>query len=163
MDVRQDKKGLRWLERGLSLGETALYGLIGVVLLISGIVMVYDAVVNSAAEFVQGDLVAAATHGLDRLLLALMAVEILYTVRISLKSHALACEPFLVVGLIASVRRILILTLETAQLSHFTPEKFRASMIETGVLTVLILVLVVSIILLRKTGRELHERTSGEG
>ena len=150
MNAQESKKGLNWLERGLSVGETFLYGLIGAVLLVSGVVMVYDAVVNSATEFVQGDLVAAATHGLDRLLLALMAVEILYTVRISLRSHSLACEPFLVVGLIASVRRILILTLETAQLSHFAPDKFRASMIETGVLTVLILVLVVSIILLRK-------------
>lgn len=139
----------------LGKGETLIYILIGVVLLISAVVTVYDAVVNSAAEFARGELVAAATHGLDRLLLALMAVEILYTVRISLKSHALACEPFLVVGLIASVRRILILTLETAQLSHFEPEKFKASMVETGVLTVLILVLVVSIILLRKSGKGL--------
>jgi hypothetical protein len=36
-----------------------------------------------------------------------MIVEILHTVRISLRSHILVAEPFLIVGLIAAVRRIL--------------------------------------------------------
>ena len=151
--MNQQQGWVSRLEDWLGKGETLVYILIGIVLLLSAFFTVYDAVVNSAGEFARGELVAAVTHGLDRLLLALMAVEILYTVRISLKSHSLACEPFLVVGLIASVRRILILTLETAQLSQFELDKFKGSMIETGVLTVLILVLVVSIILLRRSGK----------
>ena len=43
-----------------------------------------------------------------------MLVEILHTVRISIRSHVLVTEPFLVVGLIASIRRILVITLEAA-------------------------------------------------
>jgi uncharacterized membrane protein (DUF373 family) len=43
---------------------------------------------------------------LDQLLVVLMLVEILHTVRISIRSHTLVTEPFLVVGLIASIRRI---------------------------------------------------------
>jgi hypothetical protein len=43
-----------------------------------------------------------------------MLVEILHTVRISIRSHILVTEPFLVIGLIASIRRILVITLKRA-------------------------------------------------
>jgi uncharacterized membrane protein (DUF373 family) len=48
---------------------------------------------------------------LDQLLVVLMLVEVLHTVRISIRSHYLVTEPFLVVGLIASIRRLLVITL----------------------------------------------------
>ncbi len=86
-----------------------------------------------------------------------MLVEILHTVRISIRSHVLVTEPFLVVGLIASIRRILVITLEAATLTKegaWATESahaiFRSSMIELGLLGVLVLVLVVSITLLRR-------------
>ena len=41
---------------------------------------------------------------LNELLIVLMLVEILHTVRSSIRSHVLVAEPFLVVGLIASIR-----------------------------------------------------------
>jgi uncharacterized membrane protein len=86
-----------------------------------------------------------------------MLVEILHTVRISIRSHVLVTEPFLVVGLIASIRRILVITLEAATLTKegtWTTEGasgiFHSSMIELGLLGLLVLVLVVSITLLRR-------------
>ncbi len=48
---------------------------------------------------------------------SLMLVEILHTVRISLGSHVLVAEPFLVIGLIASIRRMLVISLELATLT----------------------------------------------
>jgi uncharacterized membrane protein (DUF373 family) len=54
---------------------------------------------------------------LDELLVALMLVEILHTVRISSRSHVLVTEPFLVIGLIASIRRMLVISLELATLT----------------------------------------------
>jgi uncharacterized membrane protein (DUF373 family) len=102
--------------------------------------------------------VAAQTLGvLNELLIVLMLVEILHTVRISIRSHVLAAEPFLVVGLIASIRRILVITLEAATLtkegtwaSEGASGIFNSSMIELGLLGVLVLVLVISITLLRR-------------
>src|SRR5438309_5841142 len=74
--------------------------------------------------------------------------------------HSLACSGYgtlLVVGLIASIRRILVITLEAATLTKegaWATEGahaiFRSSMIELGLLGVLVLVLVVSITLLRR-------------
>jgi uncharacterized membrane protein (DUF373 family) len=93
---------------------------------------------------------------IDRLLFVLMVVEILHTVRVSFRSGALVCEPFLIVGLIASIRRILVITLESSQAHQpgkWSPEAdamLRATMLELGVLSVLILVMVVSIYLLRR-------------
>ena len=92
---------------------------------------------------------------MDQLLAVLMLVEILHTVRISIHSHYLVTEPFLVVGLIASIRRILVITLEASTLTKtgtWSAEGasiFRAGMIELGLLGLIILILVFSITLLR--------------
>jgi uncharacterized membrane protein (DUF373 family) len=94
---------------------------------------------------------------IDRLLFVLMLIEILHTVRVSVESGSLNCEPFLVVGLIASIRRILVITLESSKMtqgenwSENSDHVFQTSMIELGVLAVLILVMVASIVLLRRT------------
>jgi uncharacterized membrane protein (DUF373 family) len=93
---------------------------------------------------------------IDRLLFALMLLEILHTVRVSIREGTLTPEPFLVVGLIASIRRVLVITLGSSQATHpgnWTPEvqeQFDASMLELGVLCVLILVMVVAIFMLRR-------------
>ncbi len=103
-------------------------------------------------------IVAAETlRVLNELLVVLMLVEILHTVRISIRSHILVTEPFLVVGLIASIRRILVITLEAATLSkegswstEGASSIFRASMIELALLGLLILIFVFSNTLLRR-------------
>ena len=83
-----------------------------------------------------------------------MLVEILHTVRISIRSHVLVTEPFLVVGLIASIRRMLVISLEMAtreaNWSNQGESVFRSSMIELGLLGLLVFVLVFSITLVRR-------------
>jgi len=93
---------------------------------------------------------------LNELLVVLMLVEILHTVRISIRSHVLVTEPFLVVGLIASIRRMLVISLEMATLtkeaswSNQGESIFRSSMLELGLLGLLVFVLVFSITLVRR-------------
>jgi uncharacterized membrane protein (DUF373 family) len=100
---------------------------------------------------------------IDRLLVVLMLVEILHTVRISIRSHVLVTEPFLIVGLIATIRRILVITLETANLTRPAVWSkggegiFRASIIELGLLGLLVLVLVTAIYLLRRSPPTVEE------
>ena len=94
---------------------------------------------------------------IDRLLFVLMLIEILHTVRASMRSGALTSEPFLVVGLIATIRRVLVITLKSSEttkedtMTDMAEKIFHASMMELGVLAVLILVMVVSIRLLRRS------------
>jgi hypothetical protein len=94
---------------------------------------------------------------LSQLLVVLMLVELLHTVRISIRSHILLpTEPFLIVGVIASIRRVLLISLEMATLtkegnwSVDGASIFRASMIELSLLVPPLLVLVYSITLLRR-------------
>jgi uncharacterized membrane protein (DUF373 family) len=96
---------------------------------------------------------------IDRLLLVLMLVEILHTVHASIRTGTLVCEPFLIVGLIACIRRILVITLELSQITQ--PSKwqadhvplFQASMLELAVLGGLIIVLIGSIYVIRLSSR----------
>jgi len=100
----------------------------------------------------------------DRLLFVLMVVEILHTVRVSFRSGTLVAEPFLVVGLIASIRRVLVITLESSQANQYvkwSPESeslLHSTMLELVVLAGLILVMVASIYLLRRS----RHRYAGE-
>jgi hypothetical protein len=96
-------------------------------------------------------------RGLNELLMVLMLAETLHRVRqFSIRSHVLVTELFLVVGLIASIWRILVISLEMATLAKeaaWTNDSaiaFRHSMIELGLLSLLVLVLVFSITLLRR-------------
>jgi uncharacterized membrane protein (DUF373 family) len=90
----------------------------------------------------------------DHLLLVLVLVEILHTVRQSIEARELQAEPFLIVGLIATVRRILLVTLETSD-AGMTPgavaQNFSHNMIELGVLAGLTAVLVASIFVARRS------------
>ncbi len=96
----------------------------------------------------------------DHLLLVLVLVEILHTVRQSIEARELQAEPFLIVGLIATVRRILLVTLETSDAAGMSPqglaENFQHNMIELGVLAGLTAVLVASIFVARhsRAGRK---------
>ncbi|AEH45070.1 hypothetical protein Thein_1202 [Thermodesulfatator indicus DSM 15286] len=91
---------------------------------------------------------------LDRSLLALMLLEILHTIKITLKgSIKLAIEPFLMIGIIASVRRILVLSVEIAHPPEgcvVSETMFKHYMLETALLIVLILSFVAGIIILRR-------------
>jgi hypothetical protein len=89
---------------------------------------------------------------LDRILLILMIVEILYTVQVSFREHTLVPEPFLVIGLIAATRRILVVTAEISGLLEKGEMAFRNAMIELGLLTAMIVALVISIVVLRRRG-----------
>jgi Phosphate-starvation-inducible E family len=100
---------------------------------------------------------------IDRLLLVLMLVEILNTVQVSIKTGTLVCEPFLIVGLIACIRRILVITLETSQITqpgHWQAENiplFQASMLELGVLGALVIILIGSIYVIRLPTRVVEQ------
>jgi hypothetical protein len=97
---------------------------IGLGLLLAGSAL--SLLVTSAIEFVQsvraGASLASMVVLLDRILLTLLVVELLYTVQVSFREHALAPEPFLLIGLIAAIRRVLLLTAKFGELHEQTAE-----------------------------------------
>lgn len=148
----------------LSLVEVGIYSALGVILALTALFAIVTSTLTLWEGLTAGDTAKTVLEVIDRLLVVLMLVEILHTVRISIRSHTLVTEPFLVVGLIASIRRMLVITLDAANLT--SPEhwasggeaKLRASMLELGTLGVIVLVFVVSIHLLRKSQSPYEEK-----
>src|ERR1039458_728128 len=140
----------------LDKAEVVMYSVLAVLLFITALATIADAGKMLGEGLRHWTIATETLLVLDQLLVVLMLVEILHTVRISIRSHFLVTEPFLVVGLIASIRRVLVITLEAATLtkggtwSTESASIFRASMTELGLLGLLILILVFSITLLRR-------------
>jgi uncharacterized membrane protein (DUF373 family) len=80
---------------------------VGVVLIALAAVVLISAVVDFI-DGADGSISSAAPVLLDRVLLVLILVEIVYTVVLSLRAHRLVAQPFIVVGLIAVIREILV-------------------------------------------------------
>ncbi len=92
---------------------------------------------------------------MDSFLLALMFLEILHTVQIVFgEEYHLACvEPYLMVAIIASVRRLLIIAFETSHAGSVALTRLKYYMLEMLVLGILILALVGAVVLLRRSRR----------
>jgi hypothetical protein len=139
-----------WIARTFTQVEDLLYVALGVLLAAGALVLLVDATVSFVTNLLAGTLAGRMVALLDRVLLVLMFAEILYTVQVSFREHLLVPEPFLVVGLIAAIRRVLVITAELADVKDTTGTPFNAIMIELALLTVLSLVFVVSLVLLRR-------------
>lgn len=148
----------RGMSRALSLTENAIYLSVAVLLAGLAAAILVSGLIEFVSELRQVELRGAAVALLDNTLLVLMLVELLHTVGISLKEHRLVPDPFLVVGLIAAIRRILVITAEQGAPTAEKEVAFRLAMLELGLLTVLVLALVGALIALgRFRAREAGE------
>lgn len=157
MLTRVDERLRGFSSQILYLLEAALYIGVGFLLAGAALAVLLDACRILWRGLVERSLAGYALQALDQLLLVLVLVEILHTVRISIRSKEIILEPFLIVGLIASVRRVLIIAMQAAKLTDEGPnvaEAFRRSMIELGVVGFLVLTFVISIYVLRKSTRD---------
>lgn len=149
-DPLVDDRTRRIITRVFRLLEDIIFVGLGTLLAGCAIYLLAAAAGNFLGHLAKLDLNGAALVELiEQLLLILLVVEILYTVQVSFREHTLAPEPFLLIGLIAAVRRVLVITAELAEPRNKTEEIFRFLMIELVVLTVLIVALVASVRMLR--------------
>lgn len=140
----------RGVVRGLCLIEDVVYVALGALLAVSAVALLG---VGFKTLFVAVSGHALSGHFielLDQILLVLLIIELLYTVQVSFRQHALAAEPFLVVALIAVIRRVLVLTAEIPKLSQADEVVFRHALTELALLTVMIGLLVGSLLMLGK-------------
>jgi uncharacterized membrane protein (DUF373 family) len=148
--VQSAASAFLWLEHAAYVALGVLLSLTALLALAATAVLLWSSLPNWTSD-------ETVLHVIDRLLFVLMLVEILHTVRASMRAGGLTCEPFLVVGLIASIRRVLVITLRSSQttktdeMSDAAQRLFRASMEELIVLALLIVVMVVAIYILHRT------------
>jgi uncharacterized membrane protein (DUF373 family) len=149
-------------ERVLGIAEDAVYTVVAV-LLVAGAAILLVGAADRLTEMRQGTDVAALAM-LDRLLLVFVLVELLYAVRMTLVRREIVAEPFLIVGIIASIKEIILLSVEVANVieGKETTGEVTASVEEfalvIGLLGMLVLVLAGAALLLR-----FKERSPVEG
>jgi hypothetical protein len=86
---------------------------------------------------------------LSSLLLVFIFTEIIHTIRAVVEEKILVAEPFLIVGIVAAIRRILVVSAEAQEL--LGKPQFGDAMLELGLLGVTVILLGLTIFLLRRT------------
>jgi uncharacterized membrane protein (DUF373 family) len=132
--------------------QDVVYVGLGVLLAVTAVTLLVHGGIDLVGAVVEGD-VRLVVSLLDRTLLTLMIVELLYTVQVSFTEHTLRPEPFILIALIASVRRILVITAEVGAETRPDHLVFNEVMMELGLLTVLTVVLVGSLVVLSRNAK----------
>ena len=141
--------------RALEVAENLIYGGIAVFLVGSAFVLLGVAAKTSfglLSDFSQKPVLEV----LDILLLVFIVVELLFAVRTTVEKRELVAEPFLLVGIIASIKEIVILSVEAAS-ALGKGEEFDDRIVEIGLLGLLVVLLGVTSYLLRRKEREPDE------
>jgi uncharacterized membrane protein (DUF373 family) len=138
----------RFADRVLLFFEDAVYWAIALVLVVGSVALLvaqFNAMLrlrNTPASTVMIEI-------LDGLLLIFIFVELLYAVRSCLRSHEIVAEPFLIVGILAGIKEIVVLSVEAATLLDKGPD-FSRAVVEIGVLGGVVLVLALAAFVLRE-------------
>ena len=146
-----------WTSRAssyLGTSESVVLVAIGVALILVAVLLLFSSVYDLWLATLGGP--AAIEHKaieiLNTILLVMMTMEIVYTVAISLKSHTLNAEPFLIIGSIAGIRRMLVITATSTEAEN-DPAKFHNTLVELALLAATVVAMSVAIGLLRFSQR----------
>jgi uncharacterized membrane protein (DUF373 family) len=150
----------RWMPLALLWAERLVFFVVGVLLFLAALALAGRSV-QVLIQLFNGsvtDTVSSTAQFLDMVLLILMIVEIAYTVSLSLRGAMLRAQPFLIVGLIAVIRRVLVLTVQEVRDrgTLIAGGYISRPNIELAVLAAVVMVFVIAIYLLRNK-EPLHE------
>lgn len=137
--------------RIMDLAERGAYYGVALFLLVT-IVMVFASAAISLADVVELGPLETALEVLDKVLLIFIFAELLGTISTIVREREVTAEPFLLIGLIAVVRRILAVTASIEQ--NLGTPRFDDLILELGVLTVLVLALAGALFFARRMLRE---------
>ena len=136
--------------------EEGIYLVVAVLLAIAAILLLVSAG-QTALQALQAarDPYTIVLTVLDKGLVLLMVAELLHTLRVTVRERGLAAEPFLIVGLIAGIRRVLILTAQTDTSGPGARSSFQWNPegIQLLILVGLILVMAIAIGIWRRSER----------
>ena len=138
----------------MHIGEGVVYAVVGALLVVAAALTLVAVGYDLFDELDDGTL-DAVTGALDGLLLVFILVELLGAVRATVRERKLVAEPFLVVGIIASIKEIVVVSLKSSDLRG---DEHSDAMTEIGVLAGVVLLLGVTSFLVRRKEREPEEQ-----
>jgi flagellar biogenesis protein FliO len=135
--------------------ESVVLVLIGLALVIVAVLLLYSSMhdLNEAVRGGPAEIERKGVEVLNIVLLVMMTMEIVYTVAITLESHTLNAEPFLIIGVIAGIRRMLVITATSTE-QEFKPEQFHNMLVELGLLAATVIALAAAIYILRQSAHK---------
>jgi uncharacterized membrane protein (DUF373 family) len=136
---------------GLHMAEDVVYALTALILL-SGSVLVLGAGVYHLVTEAGDGVKKAIEELLDSLLIVFILVELLSAVRTAIDEHKLVAEPFLLVGILAGIKEIVVLA--TFRIEGEDPGDIA---LKIGTLGAVVLGLAVATLVLRRREREPEE------
>jgi len=145
----------QFADRVLGLVEDAIYWAIAAVLVVGSVALLI-AQFNTLLRLRNTPVNTVMIEILDGLLLIFIFVELLYAVRSCLRSHEIVAEPFLIVGILAGIKEIVVLSVEAAMLLDKGPD-FARAVVEIGVLGGVVLVLALAAFVLRERRRDTED------
>ncbi len=146
---------LRTIDRVFAGAENVVYGGIALLLVVTALVLLVQAA-GQLLSIRDTPVQDVTVEVLDTLLLVFIVVELLFAVRATLVKRELVAEPFLLVGIIASIKEIVVLSVKAAE-QVGKGAVFDDQIKEIAVLGVLVLLLAVAAWLLRLKEREPDE------
>ena len=130
--------------------ESTVLFCIALVLSVLAVLLLFSSIYSLFVAVTTGQIRDQAIEILDSILLVMMTMEIVYTVTISIESHKLDAEPFLVVGAIAAIRRMLVITAESTKMENNIPA-FQNMLLELGLLAGTIILIACAVYILRRS------------
>jgi uncharacterized membrane protein (DUF373 family) len=138
--------------------EAAYYGV--ALVLVGTIGLVFYSTALGFSDIAEVGTLQTAFAVLERVLLIFILAELLGTVGTIVREHEVTAEPFLLIGLIAVVRRVLSVTVEIER--SVGTEEFGDLILELGVLTALVISLAVALRLARSGRRSRSQGRTAE-
>ena len=142
--------------KSLNLAESAVLVAIGGVLVVLALLLLGTSVMSMVHSVQEDSIGKEAIEILNSVLLVMMTMEIVYTVAVSLQSHTLVAEPFLIIGAIAAIRRMLVITATSTDHEN-NPSLFFNTLVELGLLTASVVALALAIWILRRSARDMPQ------
>jgi uncharacterized membrane protein (DUF373 family) len=153
---RRDRSGIAAL---LGYGEFLIDTVVALALIVGGTILLGVVVYDFVRDLGQGPFIASVLELLSGLLLVFIFTELITTIRVVIARRRVVVEPFLIVGIVAAVRRLIVISAEAENL--LGTAEFRDVMLEIGVLAVTVLLLGVTVLVLRINRSEDDEPTTG--
>ncbi|MGQ0617600.1 MAG: phosphate-starvation-inducible PsiE family protein [Acidimicrobiia bacterium] len=142
------------LDRVLRLAENTVYAFVALLLVGTSIAVLAAVSYHLVRDLGGGHgIEPAVTATLDGLLLVFILLELVAGVRATMVERKLVAEPFLVVGIIASIKEIVVVALKS-ETDGGSQQAFENSMIEIGVLGGVVALLAAAGFLVRRKERE---------
>jgi uncharacterized membrane protein (DUF373 family) len=143
---RRDRSGIAVL---LGYGEFLIDTVVALALIVGGTILLGVVMYDFVSGLGQGPFVVVVLELLSGLLLVFIFTELITTIRVVIARRKVVVEPFLIVGIVAAVRRLIVISAEAENL--LGTAKFRDVMLEIAILAGTVLLLGATVLLLGAT------------